>query len=563
LVTQRYGAAFRSGQGEREPFAAGRPSAPERVASGLSAAKVTLDDRADRAPNPGVGHIDNAVGGPTSVAVSQRGEYGSKRWRRLTTFALVSVVVWTVVLGLMLTPRWMEFASLATSAPNKQPITLPATPVERAKEPPRDPALPTATVRAGDQQEIVLPAASIDRAKDFQRDAVPALAGVQQHDLLLATTAGVANSPQADALPESAARQLIVPMESAGIAVLGSDSSISSGKLATARPRAYSSIDAQTLVAARTRGEELAGKRAPVSDSAPLVDPRDTAIPAVVAGEAVSRHSGLTDLPRPSGPPADVSQSSAASIEPRPGALPRHGSSTPESRRPSQSLIAQAASPRVPIPRTASPHLPMPRGEFAQSAPSTSTGEGKRIVPIARSDISQQPTNPRSDPSRVVRLAPANAATPSSVRSEPMRIARSAPADGTNSAGSRSDPPRVLRSAATNEVASPNPRPEPPRVVRSASANETVPNPRPESHRVVRSASARGATVPNPRPEPPKVVSSAPAIAADGPADRNASVALGLVRPAPPSPQQDAASARLDDSWERRERWLRERLQTR
>jgi len=360
------------------------------------------------------------------------GEGEAMQWRRMTAIALASVLVWTVVLGLMFAPRWPGLTSLATSASNQQPIALPR--------------------------------ASTDYAKDSRPDAEPATATVraseQQPDALPGTSAVIATSQQPNVLSPNAAKQLVAPTDTRETAALGSGSSIDSGKAATVRTKAYSSIDAQTLAAARARGEVLAGQRAPVADSAPSVAAPDndaTVTRPVVADEHASRVSGSSDRPQSSSPRFDVSQSSASELEPLPAASPRAESSTLDSRvGSSQSPNARAVLARSPSPRKAAPRTPTSSVELAQTLPNGR--EVKRVAPISRSEVSQWPS-PRPDSPRLVRVTPA---------------------DGANS-----------------------------------------------------------------------------------PADREAWVTQGFIRAAPSSPQQDAAAARLDDSWERRERWLRDRLQTR
>ena len=390
------------------------------------------------------------------------GEGEAMRWRRMTAIALASVLAWTVVLGLMLAPRWPELTSLATSGRDQTPASLPATSLDRAKDPEPETEPAVATVRAS-EQPLALPATPIDHATDPQPDAKPATATVrtsEQPDALPGMSAVIATSQQPNALSSGAAKQLVAPTDTVETAAFGSESSRDSGKPGSSRPKAYSSIDVRTLAAARVRGEVLAGKGALVTDNAPFLAGREndaTALPPVVADEHASRVSGSSDGPQSLSPRFDVSQSSASELEPLPGASPRALSTTLDSRvGSSQNSNARAVLARPPSPRKASPRTPTSRVELAQTSPSRH--EVKRVAPVSRSEESQWPS-PRPDPPRVVRVAPV---------------------DGANL-----------------------------------------------------------------------------------PADSDASVAQGFTRAAPSRPQQDAAAARLDDSWERRERWLRDRLQTR
>ena len=250
------------------------------------------------------------------------------------------------------------------------------------------------------------------------------------------------NAAQADARsvqPEGSATDV-----SPGAApTLASDFSQS----AITRPKSYSSIDTQTLAAARVQGDLLAGKRAPASvGTPPLVAPEstDATFPRVSAVSPASPASA------PSGEPLVTKSSRIDSVKP------------------------------------ASDPAELPQGPNPAARP-------------------LRPSTP------VVDLSP----TPSGARGS-QREALSAAQSPT----ARADPERVVRVAPATKTSSPAPLPD-------ARAVRVTPAPR-----------------------------------ASEPSDQVTPLIPGYAGAAP-SEAKDAAAAQLDDSWERRERWLRDRLQSR
>jgi len=270
------------------------------------------------------------------------------------------------------------------------------------------------------------------------------------------------------------------------------------------RPKAYSSIDTQTLAAARAQGEILAGKRPPVVDSVPSTtgSANDATVVAPVAAVGNAPPvSELIDRPHSSSSRFGTTQPASA-LDPGRAQPERVASETRDSRLEysQRSNHTAAALPRVASPIRASPPPPSTsRSVLAQTLPD---GRGTR-TPAPRVELAQ--TSPSGREARGVGSIP---------RAE----------------GWQGDSPSPF---------------VPPHVVRLTPDNEANGSQRP---------------IP-PRSDPPQVARRAPANGADWPVDRD--TAVTSARAAPSSPQQDAVAARLDEVWERRERWLRERLHTR
>lgn len=331
-------------------------------------------------------------------------------WRRMTVIALVTFLFLTVALGVMLAPRWPELMSLPTSHPAREGGAGP--------------------VSSGDQSNAAQGEARSVKPEGSATDFSP----------------GAAPAP-----------------------TMASDFS----KSGIARPKSYSSIDTQTLAAARVQEDVLAGKRGPASIGTPPV---------------VAPESNDATLPR------------VSAVSP---ALP--------AREPSgEPLIAQPS--RIDSSKPASDHAELPRGSN----------------PAAR------PLRPST---AVVNLSP----TPSGARGAQREALPSA-----QTSTARVDPERVVRVAPAATTTSAAPLPDPSRNVRVTPA----PRAREPSDQVAPLMPGNAGALPTgPRRGPAAVASAQSRLADPGAAS--------------PSEAEDAAAAQLDNSWERRERWLRERLQSR
>lgn len=243
------------------------------------------------------------------------------------------------------------------------------------------------------------------------------------------------------------------------------------GTPAIARAKSYSSIDTQTIAAARLQDDLLAGKPAPASVAPPSVaalESRAAESPEVAAGR--SAH-----VSEPVGAPAIASPSRSVSAR-----QPRDATRLPGELRATERARPPAPAPVDPAPGPSGARL------AARGAPSP--GQSAHV---------------RADQDRDARVAPAP----------------------DNPPASPPDRSPVVRATAAPRASEP--------------ANDAVP------------ALADYARVSPPLPRrAPGPLTSAQSRAADPGA-------------AWPREAKDDGSRQLDLSWERRERWLRERLQAR
>ena len=284
------------------------------------------------------------------------------------------------------------------------------------------------------------------------------------------------------------------------------------------RPSSRSSpIDVQTVAAARDRADVLAGKR-PAVDSPQPPPTRESAvdIASAPANDHASPTNEMGNPPRSSSPRTESARSAARVSEPP---VPTHS-------------IEWSSPPR-----------PMPAREN-----------------VAAAIASAPPTQLASRANEASNLPPSTSPRADSARSSAIVAAPPAPA-------SRLD--LLIHNARIaslqNAVPQAVPRPrESPGAIVSRDEGKQGANGGREQNIVAtipgRTASQADRAYPETTRRSPPVTPARPQT--DFPPEQNVPVATGSPRVIASSPQQDA-EARLEESWERRERWLRERLQPR
>lgn len=239
------------------------------------------------------------------------------RWGSITALSLINVLLWTGVLALSLAPRWPQFLPLLASAP------------------------PGA---------IAPSVASVDHSPVADRDTA-----------LNTAVVSVIDPP----VPATSEGHLARAGESAG--GFGGQ---------PARPKAYSSVDTQTLVEARLREEVLAGRRGPATDSPllPVLPENNAAGTSPVSTDDLgsrARDRGAES----SAPRVDISQPSLpASAVPlaqraRTDGMTRHSRTPSATEARDRRTVSQATNPRISTPRTNLAQTPTGRARDTPGVP--------------------------------------------------------------------------------------------------------------------------------------------------------------------------------------------------
>ena len=208
----------------------------------------------------------------TYGAVFRSGEHDPTWWWRIALTAGVSAAVWTVVLGLMLVPKWPELTPVWTSI--RKQIEIATTAVERAA---------AQALKAG---ETASEPSQVTATPPDQPASVPGAP---------TPSAGV------DTLSADGASPVLAPPESERSAQASGESpNAASPTPAIDKPAASgvqnaSAVDAQTVAEARERGDALAAQ--------PVISSQGE--PPVVTSETPGTSTPAPAAPAPAAPEAD------------------------------------------------------------------------------------------------------------------------------------------------------------------------------------------------------------------------------------------------------------------